>query len=259
MKQIIFFDIDSTLYSHTSKCVPESTLMALAKLKEKGKLLFIATSRSLVEITNLPQNLMDMMDGLICEGGAKVFYHNKAIIEHTMEESGKHRLIQLLNESNLAFRYCGLGNDINYLDHDDTYAFNRFNELYEMIPPVKKYTNQPLTHILFYCFDDGLFNQIINQIPSLEFVQLQTAFEATAKGVTKGSALKQVCAYLNIPVAHSVCFGDSANDIEMIKQSGLGIAMGNSAKCVQRVSDYVTSDIDDNGIYNACVHFNWFD
>ena len=42
----------------------------------------------------------------------------------------------------------------------------------------------------------------------------------------------------------------------MIKYVGLGIAMGNALEKVKVASDYVTSDIDDDGIYNALKHFN---
>ena len=37
----------------------------------------------------------------------------------------------------------------------------------------------------------------------------------------------------------------------MIKYVGLGIAMGNAIDKCKKVADYVTTDIDDNGIYNA--------
>jgi hydroxymethylpyrimidine pyrophosphatase-like HAD family hydrolase len=32
--------------------------------------------------------------------------------------------------------------------------------------------------------------------------------------------------------------------------------MGNAIEKVKKASDYITSDIDDNGIYNALKHFN---
>lgn len=258
MKEIAFFDIDNTLLSHSTHCVPQSTINALKKLKSLGKKCFIATSRSYVEITNLPKEVMELMDGFICEGGAKVIYHDEVIIRHVMDEPSKNRLIQLIRDHHLAYRYCGLDIHINYLDHEDEFASKRFYELYEMVPEVIPYTTQPLTHILFYCFDDMLAHQIINEIPRLEVIRIGEVFDVTDKDVTKGSALKQICHHFNVPLANTVCFGDSANDIEMIKAAGLGIAMGNGNKSVQRFANYVTSDIDDNGIYNACVYFNWF-
>ena len=51
MKEIAFFDIDNTLLSHSTHCVPQSTINALKKLKSLGKKCFIATSRSYVDDT----------------------------------------------------------------------------------------------------------------------------------------------------------------------------------------------------------------
>ena len=62
--------------------------------------------------------------------------------------------------------------------------------------------------------------------------------------------------YLNISKAECIAFGDGHNDAEMVKFVGLGIAMGNALEKVKVASDYVTSDIDDDGIYNALKHFN---
>ena len=42
----------------------------------------------------------------------------------------------------------------------------------------------------------------------------------------------------------------------MVKYVGLGIAMGNALEKVKVASDYVTDDIDHDGIYNALKHFN---
>lgn len=53
-----------------------------------------------------------------------------------------------------------------------------------------------------------------------------------------------------------MAFGDAENDIDMIKYVHIGVAMGNAQESVKKVSDYVTSDIDENGIKNAIQFFN---
>jgi hydroxymethylpyrimidine pyrophosphatase-like HAD family hydrolase len=52
-----------------------------------------------------------------------------------------------------------------------------------------------------------------------------------------------------------IAFGDGENDMEMLQFAGIGIAMGNAEKEVKAVADYVTDDIDDDGIWKACRHF----
>jgi hydroxymethylpyrimidine pyrophosphatase-like HAD family hydrolase len=50
-------------------------------------------------------------------------------------------------------------------------------------------------------------------------------------------------------------FGDADNDIRMIQKAGIGIAMGNATENLKKVADYVTSDLDHDGIFNALKHF----
>ena len=55
----------------------------------------------------------------------------------------------------------------------------------------------------------------------------------------------------------AVAVGDSMNDYEIIKEAGLGIAMGNAIEELKAAADYVTADIGEHGIYKACRHFGW--
>ncbi len=54
MIRAVFFDIDGTLLPETKPEVPESTMKAIRRLKEKGILIFAATGRHMLEIEDLP-------------------------------------------------------------------------------------------------------------------------------------------------------------------------------------------------------------
>ena len=45
----------------------------------------------------------------------------------------------------------------------------------------------------------------------------------------------------------------------MLKTTGIGVAMGNAIDSVKVVADYITDRIDEDGIYNALVHFGVID
>ena len=51
--------------------------------------------------------------------------------------------------------------------------------------------------------------------------------------------------------------GDHRNDLSMFTGEWTGIAMGNAVEELKAKADYVTSDIEDDGIWNACVRFGW--
>ena len=56
-----------------------------------------------------------------------------------------------------------------------------------------------------------------------------------------------------------VVFGDGLNDRKMFEQAPFSIAMGNAIPQLKMLADYVSDDSDHDGIWNACVHFNWIE
>ena len=54
-----------------------------------------------------------------------------------------------------------------------------------------------------------------------------------------------------------VVFGDEKNDLSMFRDEWTSIAMGNAIDELKEKATYVTTPCDQDGIYNACVHFGW--
>ncbi len=72
--------------------------------------------------------------------------------------------------------------------------------------------------------------------------------EVMPKGVTKGTGLETICADLGITLNEAIAFGDSYNDIFMLKAAGMGVAMGNAEEAVKEAANTVTDDCDHDGI-----------
>ena len=61
---------------------------------------------------------------------------------------------------------------------------------------------------------------------------------------------------LDISLERAICVGDSYNDIPMIRQAGVGVAMQNAPKGVKAFADYVTDrSADDGGIAEVVEEF----
>lgn len=75
--------------------------------------------------------------------------------------------------------------------------------------------------------------------------------EVMPKSVNKGEGLKTICNDAGIDISEAIAFGDSYNDIFMIKAAGLGVAMGNAEDAVKEAADMVTADCDHDGIAKA--------
>lgn len=56
---------------------------------------------------------------------------------------------------------------------------------------------------------------------------------------------------LNIKTEETIAIGDNVNDIQMIKNAGLGIAMDNSADYIKQYADYITTDNNLDGVAEA--------
>ena len=55
-------------------------------------------------------------------------------------------------------------------------------------------------------------------------------------------------------MSETAALGDSTNDIPMLECAHIGIAMGNASKSVKAAADYVTTDLEKDGVWNA---LNW--
>ena len=61
-------------------------------------------------------------------------------------------------------------------------------------------------------------------------------------------ALLALAQHLGIPAADTIAFGDSSNDLRMLRAAGTSVAMGNAAPEVRAVCDYVTETNDRDGV-----------
>lgn len=68
----------------------------------------------------------------------------------------------------------------------------------------------------------------------------------------KGTAVRQLCKLLNIPIAFSVAAGDAENDLSMIEAAGMGIAMINGSDEIKFAATTITEfDNDHDGLAKA--------
>jgi P-type E1-E2 ATPase len=63
--------------------------------------------------------------------------------------------------------------------------------------------------------------------------------------------LQHVTAILGLELSQVAAIGDGLNDIEMLREAGLGIAMGNAPEAVKSVADWVTGTNNEAGVAQA--------
>ncbi|MCF6136156.1 Cof-type HAD-IIB family hydrolase [Alkalihalobacillus berkeleyi] len=91
--------------------------------------------------------------------------------------------------------------------------------------------------------------QLMAEVEGIDITaSTRCSFEIGPKSVNKASGLKVLGKHLGISMKEMVVIGDFTNDIEMIRQAGLGVAMGNASKSVQQAADWVTRSNDQHGV-----------
>ena len=57
----------------------------------------------------------------------------------------------------------------------------------------------------------------------------------------------------------AIVFGDAMNDMSMFIDDWTKVAMGNAIPELKAAADYVTTDVEEDGIYNACEALGLFE
>ena len=77
--------------------------------------------------------------------------------------------------------------------------------------------------------------------------------EMNALGVDKGTGLHWLADYLGIDRQDVIAIGDNYNDVDMIKEAGLGVCVQCSTQDIKEMSDYVTEVDYDQGAVREVI------
>lgn len=87
-----------------------------------------------------------------------------------------------------------------------------------------------------------MFNEL--RVPSAHV----TVLEAFAAGVNKWTGIRRLCDAWGIDPQRTVAIGDEVNDVDMLRNAGLGVAMGNARPEVQSAARVVTASNEECGV-----------
>lgn len=256
MVKAIFFDIDGTLISFKTHRVPQSTRRAIEILRTKGIKIFIATGRSAHQFTNLEG--IDF-DGYVTLNGAYCLTADSEVMfKKEIPQSDIQSLIAHLDEHPFPCTFSTEeGVFINFYNHMVDEVFENVEVPRFPIVDINEIIKQDIYQISAFMSCEGAEPLLNKILPHCEATSWHPIFmDIIARGCSKQAGIDQVLNYYGMDLSESMCFGDGGNDVSMLQHTPISVAMGNADDDVKQYATYVTSSVDEDGVWNALKHFN---
>lgn len=254
-KRYLFFDIDGTLLAGGVKgYIPESTKLALAKLREEGHFIAIATGRA--QHMACPYMHELGVDNMVSDGGCGITIEGKLL---GIEPLPREEVISLLHEC----REKGFAWGIQ-VDNSDTRLvpderfFEATHDVYlknQIVPGLEPEDFESIYKAYVVCREheeDQLEN--LKRVPWCRYMPEYFFVEP----MEKARGIRRVMDYYGADYRDAIVFGDGDNDLSMFTDDWIKVAMGNATPRLKAKADLITTAVDDNGIYNACISLGLF-
>ncbi|NBK91922.1 HAD family hydrolase [bacterium 1XD21-13] len=272
-RKLIFLDIDGTLTEPGKNVPPESAVDAVRRARERGHKVVLCSGRNYGMLFPV---LRFGFDGLVASAGGYIEYNGQVVYDCPMTPKQQARVLDVFKESGI-YRTIG-GRNHSYTDE----GFKEFlaentdskanSELLRWriqieseldIRPMSEYDGEPIYGMAFmsrgaerlrkpmellgeefdFCIQDEDTCGIVNG-------------ELSSKAFDKGSAVKRLCEFLGVSREDTIAFGDSMNDLEMLKAVGTSVCMANGSPTLLKMAHMVCPPVTEDGLYSGFEKLN---
>ncbi|TBL70889.1 HAD family hydrolase [Paenibacillus thalictri] len=239
--KLLALDMDGTLLTDSKEISPENARW-IAKCKEQGVHVILTTGRGIQKILPYSQQL-GLTEPIVAVNGGEVWSGPEQLYQRSPIPA---EVIERLRQTALTM-------DVWYW-------------AYTTEGMVKRDTWGELNCSEYEWLKFGYHTEDPQKLAALHETIAQTwEFEATnshpcnielnPKGITKANGLREVCRLLGVEMREAVAVGDSLNDMSMIVEAGLGVAMGNAQEEVKRRAGAVTDSNEEDGVAKVIQRF----
>jgi hydroxymethylpyrimidine pyrophosphatase-like HAD family hydrolase len=248
----VFLDIDGTLIYKDEGPFP-ADIAAIEKARGRGHRFFLCTGRALSNIPPLLRNA-PWVDGIAAATGTHVMIRSNPELPGVFTTLASRVIPEDIIKIVIDYFYplgiwCALEGE------DELYLVNEEEPRLFARHPV------PLTrenNFLSYCRGlriskltmQGDASQGERTVlgPYFNLHALGGYHEGVLKGESKSGGIERILAALGLKQEDSIAIGDSANDLDMIRFAGRGIAMGNACEELKQAADEITTGVRDGGV-----------
>lgn len=265
----LFFDVDGTLKSDKTKTVPESAKKTVRDLMKAGHKCFICTGRSYKMLWNI--DLTKEMSGVVFDNGAGLYMDGKIVKTHPIPKNIVEEVRKQVEALDGSYTLMSWG-DAWMNKKEEKRRLERWHKRFPSqeefdahlirmpIGSIDTYNNEDILKIdVVFETEEAAETFRKNMNPSLYYVYAgganaslgKKSGEIVLKGVNKGTGVKEAVEYVGGSMKETYAFGDSMNDLDMIKAVHTGIVMDNGQDELKKIGQYVTDTPEDDGIMNA--------
>lgn len=273
-KKLLFVDVDGTLVTYQNE-LPRSAVDAIHRAQANGHRAYFCTGRSKAEMY---QNILDInMDGMIGGNGAYIEDHGHVVFHELIPADVERRLVDWLNDRGLAF-YLESNNGLFASATFETDALESVTEYAAGKGARIASVREAFPTMVFDARPQDLYRDDVNKVSFLlhayqdhldsakAFPELKAGTWGGAgekalfgdlgvKDITKAFAVNRLCDYLGWDPRDTIAFGDAKVDIPMFEACGASCCMGSGGPQAKEAADFVTTDVDKDGLANAFRHF----
>lgn len=249
MIKAIFFDIDGTLVSFKTHCIPQSTLDAVRRVREEGIKVFIATGRPTPFINNLGELEYDGI--MSTSGGSCTTSEGVAICKKMIGKEDLLRLIQYHKTNPIPIAFASDKDVIiTGTNHTTEEVYTLLDIKNSMkIHPIEDCLDMEVMQIIAFFEKDNEAHIMEHILKGCEAFRWHPAFaDIVPKGTSKATGVDLILEHYGIRIEEAMAFGDGGNDIAMLDHVPHSVAMGNANEEVKRHARYVTDSVDEDGV-----------
>ena len=262
MKHIIFTDLDLTIYPEC-KIMPENTIKYLNDLANQGNIVVLCTGRPYTGSLHIYNLFSDNLI-LACDNGTRILKPNDPTFKKITAAID-------MNEFNKVFSSIIDGVHMSLcIDENNIYGYKLNNApgwMFHTLPHTKIYDSENFPCLISE--DISLINLDVLESHNNKFLSLiekcknikcfswgfrdgHYSYEIFSKEGDKSFAVKKISELYSNEDIITYAFGDQLNDIPMIKEANVGVAMINGSEIVKEAADFITEyDCDNEGV----IHF----
>ena len=284
MYKLVTIDIDGTLLNSYGEITTENK-MAIKNVTSNGTQVVLASGRIISSIKTIA-NEVGANNYLIAGNGALIYdiQKDEIIYNNYINKPKILEIIKICDENSIFYTIYKedtvITKTLNYNilfynsenlknSPDKKINISVIDDVYEYI---KKYEGTDFLKITICDSSKIVFFRILEKLKKIKDVdvldishisrkniksgteEIEIAYyytEITNQNVDKWTAIEFLSQKLGIKQNEIMAIGDNANDTKMIKNAGIGVAMGNSSPLVKEQADYITYSNDESGVAQA--------